>query len=141
MRASRRWIGKAAGTAVVAGVALAFGQAGAVDRDAWLKRVERSRQVCAAFVGSAIERRDRRGASPSTSVVDRSDSFADPTLRYGDIIVRAEKLVVFRGLPGEQRTPSDFQDLTGERLGGVHDHELRAIDTLVRLARPAGPVP
>ena len=111
----------------------------AAERTDWLARLERSRQDCAAFVGAAIERRDRlRGSWPVIAPLPQppGNQIDDPTLRYGDIVVRADRLVVYRRMPGEHRSPSDFRNVIDEQLDGVHDRELRAIDAVVRLARP-----
>ncbi len=112
----------------------------AAGQDDWLARVERSRQRCAAFVGAAVERHART-VSPRlvAAIVEGGEGLMnDPTLRYGDIIVQADRLVVFRGTPGAERTAADFRDVAAERLGGVHDLELQALDALARFTRAGG---
>lgn len=107
------------------------------DRSDWLLRVERARQASAAYIGAAVARR----ASSFPSLTDSwrnadapDQARTDPTLRYGDIIVLENRLVVYKGESGHAPELGDFVDLQGAMIGGLHDAELRAIDAAVRTA-------
>ena len=73
---------------------LAPASAAPVDRTAWLERVERGRQDYRAFVEKASLANPGRPAI--TAGLRRGAPDNDPTLRDGDILVRADRLVVFR---------------------------------------------
>lgn len=87
-------LGRAASIILATAVgSLAPASAAPVDRTAWLDRVERGRQDYRAFVEKASLASQSRPAIESES---RRAVDADPTLRDGDILVRADRLVVFR---------------------------------------------
>lgn len=73
---------------------LAPASAAPVDRTAWLERVERGRQDYLAFVQKASLANP--GHPAITDGLRRADADNDPTLRDGDILVRADRLLVFR---------------------------------------------
>lgn len=77
-----------------AACSLAPASAAPVDRTAWLERVERGRQDYRAFVEKASLANAGRPAI--TDGLRRAAADRDPTLRDGDILVRADRLVVFR---------------------------------------------
>lgn len=90
----------------------------AEERAAWRLRVEAARQRYETFAAQAESTyRAQRGSqfastSSSGAAGPLAAALADPTLRYNDMVVAADHVLIFRGAEGERHSPADFERLS-----------------------------
>ncbi len=93
-------------------------------RLAWRLRVEAARQRYEAFAARAEEiyraqrltRLPRVSSAPVDAPEPLTAALDDPTLRYNDMIVAADGVLVFRGLEGARHSAADFERLPDARV-------------------------
>ncbi len=93
-------------------------------RLAWRMRVEAARQRYEAFAARAEEmyraqrltRLPRASSAPFDAPEPLTAALDDPTLRYNDMIVAADGVLVFRGPEGARHSAADFERLPDARV-------------------------
>jgi len=97
-------------------------------RRAWRLRVEAARQRYEAFaarVESEVHGRRPQLVRGQASLEPLPDVLDDPTLRYNDLVVTRDGVLVFRGSAGVQHSAADFERLPDARVRAL---SLRTID-------------
>lgn len=93
-------------------------------RLAWRLKVEAARQRYEAFAARAEEiyraqrltRLPRASSAPFDAPEPLTAALDDPTLRYNDLIVAADGVLVFRGPEGARHSAADFERLPDARV-------------------------